>query len=230
MSDNYDVMVIAPHPDDPEFGAGGTLAAWAAAGKKIIFVICTNGNKGSSDPDMTSEKLASIREAEQRAAAQKLGVNKVIFLGHDDQSLEDTAEFRRELVVQIRTYKPQTVITTDPYRKYIWHRDHRICGQVTLDAVFPCARDRLAYPDLLAAGLEPHKVKELLFFGAEQPNHFIDITGTFSIKMTALKCHQSQVGKFPAGWENDYRKRLANNAVGHGFELAEAFYRIELPR
>jgi LmbE family N-acetylglucosaminyl deacetylase len=230
MPESYDVMVIVPHPDDPEFGVGGTVAAWAAEGKKLIYVICTNGNKGSSDPEMTPQKLSTIREAEQREAARTLGVKEVIFLGHDDQSLEDTAEFRKELVIQIRTYKPQIVVTTDPYRKYIWHRDHRICGQVVLDAVFPCARDRLAYPELIEAGLGPHKVKELLFFGAEQPNYYTDVTGTFPVKMAALRCHKSQVGKFPDGWEANYRKMLAKNATDRGFELAEAFYRIELPR
>jgi len=230
MPENYDVMVIAPHPDDPEFGAGGTVAGLAAEGKKVIYIICTNGNKGSSDPEMTSPKLAVIREAEQREAAHTLGVSEIIFLGYEDQTLEDTAEFRKELVVQIRTYKPRIVIATDPYRKYVWHRDHRICGQVVLDAVFPCARDRLAYPDLIESGLEPHKVKEMYFFGAEQPNHFSDVTGTFHVKMAALRCHKSQVGKFPDGWEENYRKILASNAANSGFELAEAFYRIELPR
>lgn len=229
MSEYYDVMTIAPHPDDPEFGAGGTLASLAARGKKIIYIICTNGNKGSSDPNMTSEQLVAIRQAEQLAAARILGISKVIFLEHDDQSLEDTPEFRKELVVQIRRYRPQMIITTDPYRKYLWHRDHRICGQAVMDATFPCARDRLAYPDLINEGLEPHKVKELYFFGAEQPNHFVDVTMTFKIKMAALRCHQSQVGRFPAEWETNYRKRLASNAAGCDFELAEAFYRLELP-
>jgi LmbE family N-acetylglucosaminyl deacetylase len=230
MPETYDAMVIAPHPDDPEFGAGGTVAGWAAEGKKVIYIICTNGNKGSSDPQMTPQKLVPIREAEQRDAARTLGVKEVIFLGHDDQSLEDTPEFRKELVIQIRSYKPHIVIATDPYRKYVWHRDHRVCGQVVLDAVFPCARDRLAYPDLIEAGLEPHKVKELYFFGAEQPNHYNDVTNTFAVKMDALRCHKSQVGKFPDGWEDNYRKMLAKNAADRGFELAEAFYRIELPR
>lgn len=230
MPECFDVMVIAPHPDDPEFGAGGTVASWAAEGKTVIYVICTNGNKGSSDPEMTSEKLVAIRRIEQLEAARTLGVKEVIFLDHDDQSLEDTPAFRRELVIQIRTFKPQIVLATDPYRRYIWHRDHRICGQVVLDAVFPSARDRLAYPDLVEAGLLPHKVKELYFFGAEQPNHFTDVTATFSVKMAALRCHKSQVGKFPGDWEENYRKTLSRNAADRGFELAEAFYRVELPR
>lgn len=230
MCEQYDAMVIAPHPDDPEFGTGGTIAKWAGEGKKLIYIICTNGNKGSSDPGMTSEKLTGIRETEQRNAARVLGVKEVIFLRHDDQSLEETAEFRRELVKIIRLYRPATVFTTDPHRKYIWHRDHRITGRVVLDAIFPCARDRLAYPELIRDGLEPHKVKEVYTFGAEQPNCFIDITATFALKMQALRCHKSQVGKFPAEWEDNYRKSLEHNARDCSFDLAEAFYRIELPR
>ena len=230
MADDYDIMVIAPHPDDPEFGAGGTVAAWVRTGKDIIYIICTNGNKGSSDSEMTSERLARIREEEQRAAAKVLGVKKVVFLGHDDQSLEDTPAFRKELVVHLRTYRPQIVVTTDPYHRYVWHRDHRICGQVVVDAVFPCARDRLAYPDLIEVGLEPYKVKELYFFGAEQPNHFVDISSTFAVKMAALRCHKSQVGEPTVEWEDNYRKWLAKNAEGWGYELAEAFYRVVLPR
>ena len=230
MSDDYDIMVIAPHPDDPEFGAGGTVAAWAVDGKSIIYIICTNGNKGSSDIEMTSEKLAHIREEEQREAAKVLGVKKVVFLGHDDQALEDTPAFRKELVIQIRTYRPRTVVTIDPYRKYVWHRDHRICGQVVMDAVFPCARDRLAYPDLMEAGIEPHKVRELYFFGAEQPNYFVDISSTFAVKIAALRCHKSQVGKLSEEWVDNYRKILAKNAEDQPYELAETFYRVELPR
>lgn len=230
MPEQYDAMVIAPHPDDPEFGAGGTMAKWAVDGKKLIYVICTNGNRGSSDPDMTPERLTVIRENEQWDAARVLGVREVIFLGHDDQSLEDTPEFRKELVKLIRLYRPEIIFTTDPHRKYIWHRDHRITGRVVLDAVFPCARDRLAYPDMINDGLEPHKVKEVYTCGAEQPNHYIDVTATFPLKMQALRCHKSQVGKFPAEWEGNYRKTLAQNAAGRRFELAEAFYRIELPR
>jgi LmbE family N-acetylglucosaminyl deacetylase len=229
MCDDYDIMLIAPHPDDPEFGAGGTVAAWAADGKSIIYIICTNGNKGSSDIEMTAEKLTYIREEEQREAAKMLGVKKVVFLGHDDQSLEDTPAFRKEIVVQIRTYKPGVVITTDPYRRYVWHRDHRICGQAVMDAIFPCARDRLAYPDLIEAGLEPHKVKEIYFFGAEHTNYFSDISSTFAVKMAALRCHKSQVGKFTQEQEDNYRKVLAKNAEGQAYELAETFFRVVLP-
>jgi len=228
MSEKYYAMVVTPHADDAEFGVAGTVAKWVSEGKKVVYVVCTNGNKGSDDPKMKPEKLAEIREKEQRAAAKTLGVHEVVFLRHDDQSLEDTPEFRKELVRQIRTYRPDVVVTTDPYHRYIWHRDHRITGQVVLDAVFPYARDSLAYPDLIKEGLQPHKVKEILFWGSEQPNHFTDITETYDTKIAALRCHHSQVGNFSKEWTDFLRQRYEGFAKGKGFKLAEAFYRAEI--
>jgi LmbE family N-acetylglucosaminyl deacetylase len=129
------VMVVTPHPDDAEYGVAGTVARWAKEGKEIVYVVCTNGDKGTDNANMKPEEVAQIREKEQRAAANVLGVREVVFLGYPDQSLEDTPEFRKELVRVIRIYRPITVVTADPYRRYIWHRDHRITGQVTLDAI-----------------------------------------------------------------------------------------------
>ena len=137
MTKNLYAMVISPHADDAEYGISGTVARWTHEGKEVIYVVCTNGNKGSNDPKMKPEKLAEIREQEQLAAAKLLGVKEVIFLRHEDQSLEDTPEFRKEIVRLIRTHRPEIIATSDPYRRYIWHHDHRITGQVVLDAVFP---------------------------------------------------------------------------------------------
>lgn len=228
MAENYYAMVVTSHADDAEFGVAGTVAKWTREGKKTVYVVCTNGNKGTNDPDMKPEKLAEIREKEQRAAAKTVGVDEVVFLRHDDQSLEDTPEFRKEIVRQIRIYRPAVVATTDPYRRYIWHRDHRITGQVVLDAVFPYARDRLAYPDMLKEGLEPHKVQEILLWGAEEPNYFSDITDTYDIKIAALRCHHSQVGHFSKEWGDFLRQRYEGFAKGKDFKLAEAFYRVEV--
>ncbi len=222
------VMVVTPHPDDAEIGAGGTVARWAKEGKAVVYVVCTNGDKGSSDINMKPEKLVKIREREQLAAAKVLGVKKVIFLHNPDQSLEDTPEFRKQLVRLIRMYRPETLVTVDPYRRYLWHRDHRITGQVTLDAVFPYARDHLAYPDLTAEGLEPHKVKELLFWGADNSNYSSDVTDTFELKVAALRCHKSQVGQVPSEWfETWLRQRCQTAAEGQDFELAESFHQLE---
>jgi LmbE family N-acetylglucosaminyl deacetylase len=223
-------MVIAAHPDDAEFGAAGTVAKWIQEGKRAAYLICTSGEKGTTDPALTPERLIEIREAEQRAAARVLGIQEVVFLRQPDQGLEDTAEFRKLIVRVIRTFRPDIVMSSDPYRRYIWHRDHRIIGQVVLDAVFPYARDRLAYPDLLAEGFMPHKVRELYFWGTEDINFRSDITPTFDLKIAALRCHVSQVREFnrgdPAEW---LRQRCREMAAGESFSLAEGFHRVEAP-
>ena len=231
VTETADIMVVSPHPDDAEYGVSGTVARWVKEGKRVIYVVCTNGDKGTSDISMKPEKLAEIRKKEQQAAADILGVSEVIFLGLPDQGLEDTPEFRRLLVRLIRQYRPHTVVTADPYRHYIWHRDHRITGQVTLDAVFPYARDHLAYPDLLEEGLQPHKVKEVWFWAAEEINHRSDITGTFDFKVQALRCHKSQMQELDIpNPENWLRQRCKDIAKEEDFELGEAFHRVEISR
>ncbi len=225
-----DVLVITPHPDDAEFGVAGTVVKWVAEGKEIVYAVCTNGDKGTSDYSIKAGALAEIREREQLCAAEVLGVREVIFLRHGDQSLEDTPEFRKEIVRLIRTYRPDIVVSADPYRRYIWHRDHRITGRVVLDAVFPYARDHLAYPDLLEEGLEPHKVKEVwLWTIADNINYRSDITDTFDIKVKALRCHESQVGndRLP-DLEERLRQWAVDRAKGTEYELAEAFHREEI--
>ena len=223
------VLVVTPHPDDAESGASGTVARWVREGRDVVYVVCTNGDKGTNDINMKPERLVKIREREQLAAAKVLGVREVIFLHHPDQSLEDTPEFRKQLVRLIRTYRPETVVTSDPYRRYLWHRDHRITGQVTLDAVFPYARDHLAYPDLIVEDLQPHKVKEVLLWASEDVNHRSNITDTFDLKVAALRCHKSQVSYVTSslgeGW---LRSRCEMMAEGEDFELAEAFHRAEM--
>jgi LmbE family N-acetylglucosaminyl deacetylase len=230
MTVQADVLVIAAHPDDSEFGAAGTVARWVQAGRRVTYVVCTSGEKGTSDPSLTPELLAPIREEEQRAAARTLGVQEVMFLRLPDQGLEDTAEFRKLIVRMIRLVRPRIVMTSDPYRRYIWHRDHRIIGQVVLDAVFPFARDHLAYPDLLAEGLAPHKVQELYFWGAEDINHRSDITATFDLKIAALRCHKTQVRELKRGDPEEWlRQRCREMAAGESFGLAEAFHHVEAP-
>jgi LmbE family N-acetylglucosaminyl deacetylase len=223
-------MVITAHPDDAEFGAAGTIARWTREGKSALYVVCTSGDKGTRDRSLTPEKLMAIREQEQRDACRVLGITQVIFLGYKDQTLEDTPQFRKRLVEMIRTYRPDTIISLDPYRRYLWHRDHRIVGQVVMDAVFPFARDHMAYPDLLDRGLEPHNVKEVLFFGTDEINHYCDIAETFDQKLAALQCHHSQVRELGNG---DLRTWLRNRsrqlAKGSKYQLAEAFHRVRLP-
>jgi LmbE family N-acetylglucosaminyl deacetylase len=230
MAGAADVMVVSAHPDDSEFGAAGTVARWTQAGRRVVYVVCTRGEKGTSDPALTPEALGRIREEEQRAAAGLLGVGEVLFLGLPDQGIEETAELRKTIVRLIRSFRPEVVVTSDPYRRYIWHRDHRVIGQVVLDAVFPYARDRLAYPDLLAEGLLPHKVREIYFWGAEAPNLRVDITATFDLKIRALRCHASQMRELDRGDPEAWlRQRCREMAAGESFGLAEAFYRVEAP-
>ena len=229
MTQRAHVLVVTPHPDDAEFGVAGTVAKWTQEGKQVVYVVCTNGNKGTSDPDVKPDELAKIRQNEQRAAAEILGVREVVFLENQDQGLEDTPEFRKQIVRMIRRYRPETVVTADPYRRYIWHRDHRIAGQVTIDAVFPYARDHLAYPDLLEEGLQPHKVREMLFWASENINFRSDVTTTFDLKLAALRCHKSQVNTMRFSDLEDWlRKRCKDLAEGEDFELAEAFHREEI--
>ncbi len=223
------VMVVTPHPDDAEIGVAGSVARWVREGRGVVYVVCTRGDRGTSDRRMKPEELARIREQEQRDAASILGVREVIFLGYSDQCLEDTTEFRKELVRLIRMYRPETVVTVDPYRRYFWwHRDHRICGQVVMDAIFPYGRDHLAYPDLLEQGIEPHKVKELLLFNTGEPNYRVDITDTFNLKLAALLCHKSQVAAFTSELEDGLRKWAQDTAQEEEFELAEEFHRIDM--
>lgn len=226
-----DFLVITPHPDDAEFGASGTVAKMIKKGKTVVYIVCTNGDKGTDDITMIPDDLVKIREQEQIEAAKILGVEEVIFLRHPDQALEDTSEFRKEITKYIRIYKPEIVITSDPYRRYVWHRDHRIVGRVVLDAIFPYARDVWAYPDLIAQGLLPHKVKEVWLWAPEDQdiNFRSDITATFDLKVQALSCHKSQIKEpFKSEMEKWLCKRAKDMAEGEKFRLAEGFHRVEI--
>jgi len=229
MNTAYDFMVITAHPDDIEFGCGGSVAAWKKQGKSVVYVICTSGDKGSSDPEMDTEKLAKIREQEQLDAAAVLGVSDVVFLRYPDQGLEDSPQLRKDIVREMRRFRPRVVVTMDPYRKYIWHRDHRICGQVVLDGVYPFVRDPLAYPDLLA-DYPPHKVAEIWFFGSEEPNYRIDISSEFDLKMTSLYCHVCQMDSMGTEKVTAWvKKKCKDMASGTDFNYAEAFHRVVIP-
>ena len=231
-------LVITPHPDDAEAWAGGAIARWARAGAEVHCVLCTDGSKGSADPETDPVALAAARGREQLAAAEILGISNVVMLGHADGELEDTADFRKELVRQIRMVKPDVVLTSEPYRRNMqWHRDHRIAGQVALDAVFPYARDHLHFGDLFAnEGIEPHKTAAIMFWGSENPNAFVDIAEDFETKLDALMAHATQSrGRTRADMQAFIRSRAeaAAQAAGihpvepvAGLTLAEAFRRV----
>ena len=223
------VMAIVAHPDDAEFGAAGTLAKFAKEGKKVYIVVCTAGNKGTPDPDMQGEDLAALREREQLGASAELGITETIFLGNPDGELYPTLDFRKQLVEQIRRYRPDVVISHDPWRPYALHPDHRAVGITVADAVYPTARDAIYFHDHYEAGLMPWKVGEIWFYGAEKPDHWVDISETFPLKIAALKQHDSQVGR---STELEARMRERAEEVGKegNLPMAEAFKIVKLRR
>ena len=231
-------LVITPHPDDAEMWAGGVIAKWARAGAEVHYVLCTDGGRGSDNPEVSSEELVAIRSREQLAAAEILGITNVVMLGHPDGELEDTADFRKDLVRQIRLVKPDVVLTAEPYRRNMqWHRDYRIAGQVALDAVFPYARDHLHFGDLFAnEGIEPHKTAAIMFWGSENPNTFMDISGDFDTKVKAVLAHRTQAGDRTNDQMRAFIRARAESAAEagnssadedvSGLTLAEAFRRV----
>jgi LmbE family N-acetylglucosaminyl deacetylase len=224
-------MVVFAHPDDAEFGSAGTAAKLVADGKKVFYVVTTDGSKGSSDPEVTPERLIALRQHEQCEAAKVIGISDVSFLGFPDGLLEPTIELRRAITACIRRYKPDIVIVQSPTRDiaagvFVQHPDHLASGEAALAAIYPCARDRMTFPELLAQGLEPHKVREVWISGVGSPDYFVDISAVMDIKVKALLCHASQVG--PESLERT-RERARRLAEGQNMEYAEAYKRIQLP-
>lgn len=198
------IMGVFAHPDDPEFFAGGTFARWAAEGAHIIFVVATSGDKGSGDPEMTSQRLAEIREAEERAAAAVLGVKEVIFLRYPDGELQPTLTLRHDIVRLIRLKRPDVIVTNDP-TVFWWgttginHPDHRAIGEATMDAVYPTARDRLNFPEMERdEGLPTHKVYQLYLAATASPTTKVDVTDYVETKILALREHKSQIADMDA--------------------------------
>ncbi len=191
------VLVVLAHPDDPEFFCGATLAKWARAGKEIRYLLLTCGDKGSDDPAMTPEMLCVDRQKEQRAAAAVIGAQEVKFLGYADGELFNTLDVRREIVREVRRFKPDVLVTSDPMTYIrpigINHPDHRAAGAATLDAIFPAAGNRMYFPELLQEGLEPHMPKEIWLSVTMEPNQWVNVTETVDIKIAALREHKSQI-------------------------------------
>ncbi len=190
-------LVISAHPDDSEFGAAGTVYTWVQKGWEFYYAICTDGSKGSEDPDMTADVLVPMRKKEQQAAADVLGVKEVFFLDNVDGTLAYTPDFMRDVVRLIRRLKPYAVFSHDPNHivrdMFINHPDHRAAGSVVLDAVYPIARNRPSFPELLDEGLEPYSAKEVYLWTASDTNFNVDITDALDKKFEALACHKSQI-------------------------------------
>jgi LmbE family N-acetylglucosaminyl deacetylase len=225
-------LVIFSHPDDAEFSAAATIALLTAAGARVDYVVTTDGGKGTEDPAVTPAQLTATREAEQRAAADRLGVTEIVHLGYPDGYLTPSLDLRRDIVRQIRRFRPDLVIAQNPVRRqdgnpFIGHPDHLATGEATLAAVYPAARDRLNVPELIDEGLEPWKVRQVLVSGVERPNIFLDIGATFEIGLQALFCHVSQIAD-RAEVEAEVRQRAEERGQPVGMALASAFLSIIL--
>lgn len=191
-------MAIVAHPDDIEFSCSGTLARWAQAGARIAYVLCTSGDVGIAKPDMTKEQAVEIREAEQRAAAEIIGAEEVIFLREPDGMLQATIELRKKLVREIRRFRPEVVICGDPTivwagDAYINHPDHRAAATAALDAVFPAAGQPNLFQELEEEGLTAHKPRKVFVTGWDQTEYFVNIAETIDLKIEALRAHKSQM-------------------------------------
>lgn len=228
------ILCISAHPDDNEFIIAGSVARWAREGREVVFCLVTSGGAGTNEHTPSSDGLVPVRERECRDAARILGVKDLVFLGYPDGIVEPTLGLRRDLTRVIRRVKPNVVVSSDPTvrwyaNEYLNHPDHRAVASAALDAVFPSAETRTIFPELLAEGLEPHKVKEVLISGAVPPDTWIDIGETLEVKCAALRAHVSQVG---AGeWvEPLLRGWAARDGKRAGVKHAEAYRRMALWR
>jgi len=226
-------MTILAHPDDAEFGCGGTLATWARQGTEITMVIVTDGSKGSDDRTITNEQLVAMRIVEQDRAAAALGVTRVVRLGYEDGILEPTIALRRDIARVIRQFKPEVIITGDPDSRfggdfYINHPDHRAAAEAALYGIFPAAGNHRFYPELLAEGWEPHTVKEVWIEGWDNGGVFVDVTEAIDAKFAALAEHRSQfdikdIEPFVRRWTEEVGKKF-------GVAFAESYRKIILDR
>lgn len=190
-------LVVAAHPDDADFGVAGTASLLARDGWEVRYLVTTDGSKGSDDPTLSPPALAVLRAEEQREAARLLGVSSVGFLGFVDGELERSRELVGAITRELRAFRPFAVYTHDPEPLFVSdafvnHSDHRATGYATVDAVYPTARDRLNFPEQVAAGLEPHKVRAVYLFGSERPNCESDISEVIEAKLAAMRAHASQ--------------------------------------
>jgi LmbE family N-acetylglucosaminyl deacetylase len=220
-------MFLFAHPDDADFGCGGTAAAWAAAGADVHYVVITDGSAGDNTPGAVRARVAEVREREQRDAAAILGVASVTFLGEPDGHLEVTADTRRKVCREVRRLRPEVLVCPDPARLwygegYVNHWDHKQAGILGLTAVMPDAPSRPMFPELLAEGLEPYEVPNLYLSGTDEPDVFIDVTDSFDRKLRALAAHVSQGTERSVPWVIE-RAELVAAQMGNGARYAESF-------
>jgi len=223
------ILVVTAHPDDVDFGAAASIAAWTSAGVQVSYCIVTDGDAGGFDEAVTRADMARIRREEQTAAAAKVGVSDIHWLGHPDGRLVPSLELRRDISRVIRQVRPQRVVTQSPVRNFqrifASHPDHLACGEAALCAVYPDSRNPFAHPELLEEGWKEHTVPEVWLMGGPDADTVVDCTDTFERKVAALQSHISQVGhrndleKMLRGWMTEIAK---SNGLPEG-RLAEAF-------
>jgi LmbE family N-acetylglucosaminyl deacetylase len=224
------ILMVMAHPDDVDFAAAGSAAAWTDAGVEVAYCIATDGEAGGSDRSMSRSDMAAIRRDEQRAAAAEVGVTQVTFLGFPDGRLAPSLELRRDVSRVIRQFRPDRVVAQSPERSwtrvYASHPDHLAAGEAAACAVYPDARNPFAHPELLAEGLEPHTVPELWVMASERADRVVDTTDQFSRKLAALRSHRSQLQE-GNDIEELLRTWMSDTALGAGLpegRLAEAYF------
>lgn len=223
------VLVVMAHPDDCDFGAGGTIAQWTARGIHVSYCIITNGDQGGEESGIPLDQMASVRQKEQRDAGKALGVTDITYLNYRDGWLAPSMELRKDIVKAIRMAKPDRMVVQSPERNYervfASHPDHLAAGETAVQAVYPDARNPFAFTDLKEAGFEPWRVREVWMTGSPNPNHFVDITETFPKKIAALHAHVSQTAHNKE-LEKMVREWGERNAQAHGLaegRIAEIF-------
>jgi LmbE family N-acetylglucosaminyl deacetylase len=229
--EKHQILVILAHPDDPEFFLGASISRWIKLGHSVSYLLLTRGDKGGKK-DTQPEILKQVREKEQKAAAESLGVESVLFMDNPDGYLTAGIELRKEIVKIIRKVKPDVVVTGDPTnyfprRGMINHPDHRAAGQVVIDAVFPAAGNYLFFPELLNEGLEPVNIKEVWLTMPSTPNLTLDVTPYWEDKLNALHHHASQIGEVEA-FDKRIRGRHTSDSTDENPKYEEYFNRIVL--
>jgi LmbE family N-acetylglucosaminyl deacetylase len=244
---DYEAMVIGAHPDDNDFGAGATSALWAKQGKKVVWVVMTDGAEGSEVPSLIDTDLMHEREQEQRKACEVYGVQIVEFLRFPDGHLTNSEAARKAVVRLIRKYRPRVIFTHDPSEHilapdpdekpnetaYLNHPDHRATGNIVLDAIFPAVGNPRSYRELLAEGLPPYRVHELYLFFTSKENTYVEVSETIDLKAKGLRCHVTQFGPETdmldrvRRWSEETAKG-AKEKKGLELKAAEAFRRVKL--
>jgi LmbE family N-acetylglucosaminyl deacetylase len=226
-------MVVFAHPDDAEFGSAGTVAAWTSDGTEVAYVCVTDGSAGSNEPGVVREELAELRQAEQLAACDALGVGQCAFLGTPDGMVEVTLDLRRALTREVRRFRPDVLVIPDPsrlwdeQRRYVNHSDHRAVGLACLAVVNPDASTRPMFPELEDEGIEPFEIRHMWIpTWGEDADTFVDISETIDKKIEALRCHKSQIHDWPV--DDWIRQRAKERGTPRGLEFAEAFRTFRL--